>query len=108
MESSLALIMKILIHFTIIFTCVAIARAEDYSQYFSISVKDEIETKHQLELYERGKLTRQDLNEKSNEEGWRRLIGYYLLHTNDMPIKDKLLIGRTYAGFAPVSRSYKA
>ena len=68
--------------------------------FFSVSIKDCIEAERKLEAYEKGKLSLQDLNEKAGEEGCKQLIGYYLLHTNDISPKAKLPISRCYAAFA--------
>ena len=39
----------------------------------------------------------QDLTEEAGSEGCRELIGYYLLHTNDISVKAKFPISRTFA-----------
>jgi hypothetical protein len=41
----------------------------------------------------------QDLNENAGTEGCRKLVGYYLLHTNEITVKAKLPIGRSFNGF---------
>jgi len=68
-------------------------------QYFSISTNQAAEVKQKLGAFENGNLTLQDLNENAGVEGCRELVGYYLLHTNDITEKAKLPIGRSFAGF---------
>jgi hypothetical protein len=68
-------------------------------QYFSITTNQAAEVKQTLDAYEKGKLTLQDLNENAGTEGCRKLVGYYLLHTNEITAKARLPIGRSFAGF---------
>jgi len=68
-------------------------------QYFLITTNQAVEVKQTLDAYENGKLTLQDLNENAGTEGCRKLVGYYLLHTNEITVKARLPIGRSLAGF---------
>lgn len=68
-------------------------------QYFSITTNQAAEVKQTLDAFENGKLTLQDLNENAGTEGCRKLVGYYLLHTNEITAKARLPIGRSFAGF---------
>jgi hypothetical protein len=68
-------------------------------QYFSITTNQAAEVKQTLDAYEQGKLTLQDLEENAGTEGCRKLVGYYLLHTNEISAKARLPIGRSCAGF---------
>ena len=68
-------------------------------QYFSITTNQAAEVRQTLDAFEKGKLTLQDLNENTGTEGCRQLVGYYLLHTNEISVKAKLPIGRSFAGF---------
>ncbi len=68
-------------------------------QYFSITTNQSAEIKQTLDAFENGKLTLQDLNEKAGTEGCRKLVGYYLLHTNEITVKARLPIGRCFNGF---------
>ncbi|MGB7745747.1 MAG: hypothetical protein WBN75_00460 [Verrucomicrobiia bacterium] len=68
-------------------------------QYFSITTNQAAEVKQTLDAYENGKLTLQDLNEKAGTEGCRKLVGYYLSHTNEITVKAKLPVGRSLNGF---------
>ena len=68
-------------------------------QYFSITTNQAAEAKQTLDAFEKGKLTLQDLAENAGTEGCRKLVGYYLLHTNEISVKARLPIGRSFAGF---------
>ena len=68
-------------------------------QYFSITTNQAAEVKQTLDAYEKGKLTLQDLNENAGTEGCRKLVGYYLLHTNEITVKARLPIARSLDGF---------
>ena len=90
--------MKLLILQIVIFGLATAVLAEDL-QNFSITTNQAAEVKQKLDAYENGKLTLQDLNENAGAEGWRELVGYYLLHTNEITTKAKLPISRAFAGF---------
>lgn len=81
-----------------IFSVANVVRAVDL-QYFSITANQVAEVKQTLDAFEKGKLTLQDLNEKAGTEGCRKLVGYFLLHTNEISVKARLPIGRSFAGF---------
>jgi len=68
-------------------------------KYFSITTNQAVEAKQKLDAFENGKLTLEDLNEKAGPEGCRELVGYYLLHTNEITEKAKLPVGRSCGGF---------
>ena len=68
-------------------------------QFFSITTNQAAEAKQTLDAYENGRLTLQDLYENAGTEGCRKLVGYYLLHTNEITAKARLPIGRSLAGF---------
>jgi hypothetical protein len=68
-------------------------------QYFSITTNQAAEVKQTLDAFENGKLTLQDLNENAGIEGCRKLVGYYLLHTNEITVKARLPVGRCFYGF---------
>ena len=68
-------------------------------QFFSITTNQAAEVKQTLDAFEKGKLTLQDVNEKAGTEGCRKLVGYYLLHTNEITVKARLPIGRSFAGY---------
>ena len=68
-------------------------------QYFSITTNQAAEVKQTLDAFEIGRLTLQDLNENAGTEGCRKLVGYYLLHTNEITVKAKLPIARCLDGF---------
>jgi hypothetical protein len=71
--------------------------------YFTITTNEEADIKRKLDAYIHGKLPIEDLNEKAGQEGNRELMGYYILHANDIPTKAKLPISRcfTFAGIYP-------
>jgi len=81
-----------------IFNLANVLLAVDW-QYFSITTNQAAEVKQTLDAFEKGQLTLQDLNEQAGTEGCRQLVGYYLLHTNEISVKAKLPIGRSFAGF---------
>ena len=81
-----------------IFSLASVLLAVDL-QYFSITTNQAAEVKQTLDAFENGKLTLQDLNENAGTEGCRKLVGYYLLHTNEITAKARLPIGRSFAGF---------
>ena len=81
-----------------IFNLASVLLAVDL-QYFSITTNQAAEVKQTLDAFENGKLTLQDLNENAGTEGCRKLVGYYLLHTNEITVKAKLPIGRSFNGF---------
>jgi hypothetical protein len=81
-----------------IFNLASVLLAVDL-QYFSITTNQAAEVKQTLDAFENGKLTLQDLNENAGTEGCRKLVGYYLLHTNEITAKATLPIGRSFAGF---------
>lgn len=81
-----------------IFSLASVLLAVDL-QYFSITTNQAAEVKQTLDAFENGKLTLQDLNENAGTEGCRKLVGYYLLHTNEITAKARLPIGRSLAGF---------
>jgi tetratricopeptide (TPR) repeat protein len=88
--------MKLLILQIVIFG-LATAAFADESQLFLITTNQAAEVKQKLDAYENGKLTLQDLNENAGTEGCRELIGYYLLHTNEISAKSILPVSRAYA-----------
>lgn len=77
------------------------------SGYFSITTNEEAKIKRELDEYDQGRLGLTNLNEDAGAEGNRELIGYYLLHTNDISVKFALLFSRTYAGCGLYSESAK-
>jgi hypothetical protein len=81
-----------------IFNLVSVLLAVDL-QYFSITTNQAAEVKQTLDAFENGKLTLQDLNENAGTEGCRKLVGYYLLHTNEITAKARLPVGRSFNGF---------
>ena len=58
-----------------------------------------------LKDYEVGKLDLESFGEKAQSDEWRQLIGYYLLHTNDISTKAKLPVGRCYAQFNMIAQA---
>jgi hypothetical protein len=81
-----------------IFSVANVLRAVDLN-YFSITTNQAAGVKQTLDAYENGKLTLQDLNENAGKEGCRKLVGYFLLHTNEVSVKARLPIGRCFDGF---------
>ena len=77
---------------------VSIAFAVDL-EYFSISTNQAAAMKQKIDRFENGTFSLEDMNEKAGVEGNRELIGYYLSHSNDIPTKVKLPVGRSFAGF---------
>lgn len=53
----------------------------------------------QIDAYDRGRISIHDLNENASTEQNRELIGYYLLHTNNVSLKTKLAVARSYMFF---------
>ena len=90
--------MKLLVLQFVILGLATAALADDLNNiYFIITTNQATEVKQKLEAYEKGEIHMQDLTEKAGSEGCRELIGYYLLHTNDISVKEKLPISRTFA-----------
>jgi len=58
-----------------------------------------------LNDYENGKLDLQYFGEKAGIDVWRELIGYYLLHTNNISTKAKLPVARCYAQFHLIAQA---
>jgi|GEM_PF-3383215 len=77
------------------------------SVYFSITTNENAQIKSYLDAYENGSIGIQSLNEKALEEGNRELVGYYLMHANDISTKSKLPIARSFAGFGGYSETVK-
>jgi hypothetical protein len=66
--------------------------------FFVITTNQEAEIKQKLDAYEKGKLHVSDLTINAGPEANRELIGYYLMHTNDISAKSKLPISVSYVG----------
>ena len=65
----------------------------------ALTKTDEVEVKQKLKAYESGKITLEELTEKGGAEWDRKLITYYLSHTNEVAVTMKLPIGRCFAVF---------
>ena len=65
--------------------------------YFEITGAEEAQIKQKINAYLKGDMSLHDLNENSGNEGNRELIGYYFLHTNEIPAKAKFPISRSFA-----------
>jgi tetratricopeptide (TPR) repeat protein len=88
--------MKLLLLQFVILGLATAAFAND-EQFFFITTNQAASVKKKLEAYEKGVLHLRDLTENAGTEGCRELIGYYLLHTNDISVKAKIPISRTFA-----------
>jgi tetratricopeptide (TPR) repeat protein len=71
----------------------------DEPESFSITTNQAMQMQRRLNAYEKGQINIHDLNENASEEENRELIGFYLLHTNELSLKDKLAVGRSYSYF---------
>jgi tetratricopeptide (TPR) repeat protein len=66
----------------------------------------------QLKAYDKGNVTREALYGADMSDGCRKLVGYYMAHSNSISIKAKLPLSRCLAGFgkyeeaAKVARDY--
>jgi hypothetical protein len=85
----------------------ATAAFADGERNFSITTNQAVVIEQKLNDYEKGKLNWADFGENAGDEQWRQLIGYYLLHTNDISTKAKLPIGRCYAQFHAIPKAMK-
>ncbi|MBI3848713.1 MAG: hypothetical protein HY298_00270 [Verrucomicrobia bacterium] len=63
----------------------------------SLTEKETVDVRQKLEAFEKGKITVEDLTDKA--EWGRKIIAYYLSHTNDVTAKMKLPISRSLAAF---------
>lgn len=82
--------------------CVVLAMEEnlcmaDNFVYFAITTNQAAFIEQRLAAYEKGQIHLADLTENAGQEGCRELIGYYYLHSNDIPVKAKIPISRTFA-----------
>lgn len=91
----------------LVVACLASATFADDGTSFRITTDQAREVKQKLDAYERGKISLEDLGEKAGADTWRQLIGYYLLHKNDISTKAKLPIGRCYAQFHAIPQAMK-
>ena len=82
------------------------ARASGSTE-FSITTNEALQIKARLEAYQAGKLTLLDILGTTNtaETNCEQLIGYYLLHTNDIQTKAKLPVSRCYVAFGEIRRA---
>jgi hypothetical protein len=65
--------------------------------YFLITTNEETEIKQKLGSYENGMIDISNLCDEAGEEATRELIGYYLIHTNEISSKAKLPVARAYS-----------
>jgi hypothetical protein len=70
--------------------------AEDFT-VTPLSSDDVTRIKQELEGFEKGSVSLTELTEKGGEQGGRELVSYYLSHTNDVTVKEKLPISRCLA-----------
>jgi hypothetical protein len=87
-----------------IFGLAGILLADDLTAS-SLTKTEQAEVRQNLEAYEKGAITLDELT--TNHEDGLRLIGYYLLHTNDVTTKAKLPISRCFAGFGRYQEAAK-
>jgi tetratricopeptide (TPR) repeat protein len=99
--------MKLFIAQMLVLACLVNATFADDWTSFSITTDQARDVKQKLDAYEMGKISLEDLGEKAGDDTWRQLIGYYLLHTNDISTKAKLPIGRCYAQFHAIPQAMK-
>jgi tetratricopeptide (TPR) repeat protein len=72
-----------------------------YSESFLISATEANQIKTKLDAYEKGTLCIKELYESpfGMTDPCRGYIGYYLLHTNEVSVKQKLVFSRCYIEF---------
>jgi tetratricopeptide (TPR) repeat protein len=98
--------MKMLILQFLILGLATAAFADDL-QNFSITTNQAAVTEQKLKDYENGRLNLEDFGENVTNAEWQQLIGYYLLHTNDISTKAKLPVARCYAQFQMIPQAMK-
>jgi hypothetical protein len=83
-----------------VFGLAGILWAEDLTS-ISLSSNEEAEVKQWLQSYEKGTLTEQQLElVKRGGVKWdQKLIAYYLSHTNDVTVRMKLAVSRSFFAF---------
>jgi hypothetical protein len=93
--------MKLLILKFIFILCIASFPYAGYSESFLISTTEAAQIKAKLDAYDKGTLSSKELYESpfGMTDPCRGYIGYYLLHTNEMSVKIKLVISRCYIEF---------
>jgi hypothetical protein len=78
------------------FGLASLLQAADFTAV-PLGTNETSQIKQKLEMYEKGKITLDELTPEKAESG-ENLIAYYLSHTNEVTVKMKLPISRCFAG----------
>jgi len=81
-------------------------RADDAAPT-ALTTNETVEVRQKLQAFEKGKITLEELTEKGGAEWGMKLIAYYVSHTNDVTVKMKLPISRSFAAFEKYSDAAK-
>jgi len=96
--------LKLILRYLLLIRLILFVESVQAQKYY-MAQEDLIEVRRRLTDYAKGAITLEQVVEPDGEEWGKKLIGFYVLRTNEVSAKMKLPIARAYSSFGSYSNS---